>query len=291
MSDATTAGPAAGDATASPPSPTIEEWIDEHARSILKWRYIALSTMGLAACSFAAAKSRGVWFWLSIVGALLMAGLGATIAWARDHLVRSEKQRADLAAMAAEQVATRIWGTFAGAGFPLVTTLGRICAARPDERYDPLAAMIPQVLDVARVRIGTESTQNRAVLYERRDRDTLVLDATWAGRQRPGRDRWHRTAAPDLGRAVLDFLDGAGGQCLNYPDVRKRRPDGFGDPDEVSYRSFLAVRVVAGDERLGLLCVDSPIPGNFTDQDRSAMILLGGLLGAGMAAAQRGCQA
>ncbi|SDY50023.1 hypothetical protein SAMN05660209_03034 [Geodermatophilus africanus] len=277
-------------------SQTVDDWLDGHAKSLLRWRFIILSTMGLAAFSFGVGKSSGGFLWLSIVGGLLCAGLGGTIAWARDRVNRRDKERAAQAAATSAQeakdgqdLAAQILATFMGAGLPLVITLGNICAGADK---DARAVLVARVLDAARRRVGTKPVQNRAVFYRLVDSDTLVCDPTaWSGRERPPRrQRLQRTVEQSLGRTMLEFLSRDWPPFQDFPDVRERPPEGFGDPAEASYRSFLTVRVAAGTHRMGLLCVDSPVPGNFTDHDKDAMNLLAGMLGAGLAAAEvRAC--
>ncbi|MGY1855392.1 hypothetical protein [Modestobacter sp. SYSU DS0290] len=264
---------------------SIDDWIEGRLRGLLRWRFLALSTVGAALCGAAIGKTHGWALIAPLSGVIVFGLLAATIVWARDRLVRIEKARAAKVADEAKHVAERLWATLHGAGLPLMKTLGDICARSERDGYDSRSAMITQVLHVSRRRLGQDADENRVIFYERQDADTLRA-VDWQGRGHPPRHlQWERNQ-DRLGRSVLEFLDDDQPLFQDYPNVFEDPPDGL-DPRTASYRSFLTIRVVAGSRRLGILTVDSPHAGNFELRDRNALSLLSGLLAAGIAAAER----
>ncbi len=251
---------------------------------ITGWTSIVVVTVGtaLSAIGVGNATGRARVIWITLV--IIFAVASGTIVWARDKIARSERDAAQQRAADSEEVATRLMRTVVGTGHPLVSTLGQICAGMRSEDHDPYTAFIERILVAARDELGADRTENRAVFYRREDQDTLVCDNTWTGRDWPPRREWRRCDVP-LGRDVLEFLDGQGEPVRHFKDLYRESPRGFGNPKERPYRTFISVRVQAGDERLGILAVDSPTAGNFAgDSQKGLLTLLGGLLGAGLAA-------
>jgi GAF domain-containing protein len=68
---------------------------------------------------------------------------------------------------------------------------------------------------------------------------------------------------------------------VRYPNLGVQAPAGF-DIVGRTYKSFVAVPVRAGDEKIGLLTVDSDEVDVFTDVEEGYLRLLGGLLAAGV---------
>lgn len=267
--------------------------LDLLAGKIVRLRWLAFSTIGAAVSSFMVGKTHGWWLVLPITGVVAFGLLTASIAAARDRLSKAEKLEAAEKAEAAAQevdkvqaVAERLWGTIHSAGVPLLRTLGDINMKKSAESgIDQRTAMIVQVLEFTRRRLGQDPADNRAVFYERVNADTLTL-IDWRGRGHPPRHKQWLRHGDRLARTVHEFLDEDDPLFQDYPDIREDPPRGC-NPHEASYRSFLTVRVEAGGERFGLLSVDSPRPKNFTLRDRNALSLLSGLLAAGIAAAKQ----
>jgi putative methionine-R-sulfoxide reductase with GAF domain len=260
-------------------STSLDELADRVSEKLLRWRWIAASTLGVAGFSFWLGKASGWWYLPSAMGVLVFGLIAASITWARDRQVRLETEKA-------VSVARRLWATLTGAGLPVIKALGDICArAKSTASYDPGTALLTHVLDATRLRLGDDTTSNRSAFYERTSADTLTL-VQWAGRHGPPRHQeWRRDDIP-VGQGKLNFLDGTGGPFEDVPDVAKANLHGF-VPTDAGYVSYLTVRVVAGGETFGLLCVDSPVAGNFTERDKNALALLAGLLAAGLAAASK----
>ncbi len=290
MSQGATGGPRTGasDATAlqGAAKDVFNRFIHRRAKALLRWRYVVLSTVGLVAATFIAGKLPWPWFLIPLGVAVLCAALAGTITVARDRVTRDEKQeaaeaarRADQLAEDSEAIAKRLILTVTSAGLPLVKTLGDICGRETRGGYDLPTAMINQVLEAVRRRIGTDYAQNRAIYYQLEQSRLVLVD--WVGRgQAPNHLEWSR-ADPE-GHAVLAFIEGTGDLLRLVRDVAQE-PDRTGATP--TYKSYMAARVTAGRHRFGLLCVDSPEVENFTDRDRNPMTLLAGLLGAGVAAA------
>jgi hypothetical protein len=257
---------------------SLEKRVDRISRRLLRWRWIAASTIGFAGFSFWLGKADGWEFLPAGLGWLLFAGITASITWARDRQARKDKENA-------VGVAKRMWATLNGAGLPVIAALGSICSrTRPSGSTDPRTTLLTRVLDSTRLRLGDDTTSNRASYYERTDRDTLTL-VDWAGGLGPPRHRVWRRNDP-AGPMKFAVLDGMGSRFEDVPNVREANIPGFVLSD-AGYLSYLTTRVTAGEETFGLLCVDSPIAGNFTERDKTAISLLAGLLGAGEAAAGR----
>lgn len=259
---------------------SLDELADRISNKLLRFRWIAASTLGLAGFSFWLGKAGDWWYVPAGLGVLVFTLLGLAITWARDRQVRAERQRA-------VSVAQRLWATLTGAGLPVIKTLGDICAgATSTATYNPRAALLTHVLDATRFRLGDDLTSNRASFYELTAPDRLTL-VQWAGRHGPPRhSEWRRDDLP-AGQAKLNFVDGTiGGQFEDVPDVAKAALHGFVQTG-AGYASYLTTRVTAGGQTFGLLCVDSPEPGNFAERDKNALAMLAGLLAAGLAAASR----
>lgn len=271
----------------------VGDWIDDHLQRFLKLPYLVLSTVGLVLCGYAVGKTQGIAMVLWILGGALCAALASIIAFARDRktdrekrhaaeAAEEEKRKAALKAEDSEAIAARLLTTLTSAGMPLVKTVGDICGRDGNHRHDLRTALITQVLEATRRRVGTDSSENRAVFYERLDQDTLDCDLKWVGRdQAPRHQQWCRDDAD--GHAILAFLDADGDPVRTDKDASQ----GAGSHRPATYSTFMAVRVTAGLRRFGILCVDSPQASNFTGRDRNPLILLGGLLGAGLAASEK----
>lgn len=263
----------------------FEAWLDHQTPGLLRWRYIAISTLGLALSGVAVGALSGWWKLIPVAFMLLFGGLSATIIWARDRAVRVEKRRAAEASHDSEELAAKLMASVCGGGQPLIATLGDIAGGSTQiHGVEPASAMVARVLAAARHRVGVEPSDNRAVFIRVTDHDTLQF-VLHDGRDSPPRRReWTRSDGA-LGRDMLEFAFGNGTPYQDYPDLLEKAPPGFGNPAEASYRSFVTTRVMAGPQVLGLLCVDSPRAENFTGPAKQVLLLLAGILGAGLAMA------
>jgi hypothetical protein len=232
------------------------------------------------------------------VGVVAAGATTGLIGWLRDRAGRTDRKEIERAAgEAAEQaklaqeqeeaaraIAERLTLTLRD-GSSLISVLGQLCAGDgPDEAG--LTRLQERVLDAAR-RLG-DRQDNRASIYVFTDPDRLVLKGH-RGRPDEPRELFIRSDVP-YGRSVLEFADGlhpAQPPAQRYPDLVHDAPPGFGDPKARSYRTLIAVRIKPNGQSLGLLTLDSPVAGSLAASDISTMILLGKLLGAGMAVTRR----
>lgn len=256
-----------------PKAKTLDDRVDQWSGGLQRFPWLAVSTLGMAVFSFWLGEASKWWYLPAALGLVACAVLTALISAARERLASREKQKA-------VSLAEELWGTFTGGGAPAIDALGHICGGTGDLSARK-SALLQRVLDATRARLGRERVHNRAIFYERTGPDTLTL-VDWIGRQeRPRHTEWRRD--DPVGRAKLEFLDGDGSAFEDRPDATLA--PGFA-PAGAGYKSYLIVRVVAGGERLGILCVDSPQLNNFTVNDQSGISLLAGLLAAGWAAAK-----
>jgi putative methionine-R-sulfoxide reductase with GAF domain len=66
-------------------------------------------------------------------------------------------------------------------------------------------------------------------------------------------------------------------------NLKKEQVPHCQDPDKRSYESFISLPVRAGDKSFGLLTADSDTAYTLTNADRGFLILVAGILAAGLA--------
>jgi GAF domain-containing protein len=213
--------------------------------------------------------------------------LGAVGATAGTAILSGLKERqAAISAHAAKtaiEIKKDLAMALARAGEPLVTALGNATAATsPDDRREALSGLMHLVVDVAASRCGRNGPVRgnvRSVLYLLSD--TGLERKCYTGRQENSKPRksfirgtQHDELAIQLARSD---------DVLVVEDLENDPPKGFVDHKTKSYKSFISVPVKAGDTSLGLLCVDSDRAFSLNDVDRGYLVLLAGLLAAGIA--------
>lgn len=224
------------------------------------------------------ADNRGavaVYWYLGTVVGLFINGLisynkDRTATAARNSAIRSETD-----------LATALNNT----GQPLVAALGRVTACRRLEDANAAAGvLIDRAVSLAESVLATMfNSLTRAAYYsiegERGDRLERKLWHGWTGSTAP------RTSF-ELGRSehdneVVKFAHGE--NALLVDDLEERPPPHFVDPKGRVYKSFLSVPVRAGDKSYGLLTADSDRAYALTGNHRGFLILIAGVLGAGVA--------
>jgi hypothetical protein len=245
-------------------------------RRNLQFVLLALLPVIAATAAAIAAANHGpvrvYWAMLAVVATLCTAALN----------VVKDRQAATLATHAASaRLATASALNVAGA--PLVTQLGNVISAKtPKDRQLALDVLISRVVDVAQHVSGqATSTQGntRCTYYELAGdrlerRYTAGEGSTFARRFFQAGGSSHEDEVIRLARSDSSLL---------VHDVDHSAPPYFADYRGRSYKSFIAVPVRAGQESLGLLIVDSDQPYSLTDVDRGYMILLAGIIAAGLA--------
>jgi GAF domain-containing protein len=172
-----------------------------------------------------------------------------------------------------------------------VHVLGEVSASRdPEARRTALRVLVSAVVDIAQSQIGTISRPDvakrqskpriRSNFYAFSDSDTLKLVMYFPRNDSPRQDFVRGRSYHD--DDVID-LAARSRQVRMVPDLLEVAPPYFEDAPGRSYRSLIAVPVRAGQRSFGLLNVDCDQPHMLTDVDVGFMILLAGVLAAGLA--------
>jgi len=215
--------------------------------------------------------------------------LGAIGATAGNALFNALKERHTLAPTS---IARTVWHArtelalgFNRAGEPLVVALGNAVAApSQDQRRAALSGLMHLVVDLAATRCAraAEPTGNaRCVFYQLVDDSTLERKC-YAGRQGNSKPRKYFKSGGSLHEAEAVAL-ARGDEVLFVGDLEQDPPANFAHHRTKSYKAFLSVPVKAGDQNFGMLCVDSDTAWSLGDVDRGYVLLLAGLLAAGIA--------
>lgn len=181
----------------------------------------------------------------------------------------------------------RLATALTSSGEPLIAALGRVSAAdTPAKRDSAIDVLRSRIVDVARTQCGTGTrTEIRSVFYAFDSAQNLKRSEVCGREYNAARPQFlanhddHDSSAIAIAR---------GEKAVLVEDLPKSPPAGFEGADSKSYKTFISVPVRAGDRSYGLLTVDSPEAGSLTKVDRGYMILLAGLLGAGLAQATTG---
>lgn len=167
-------------------------------------------------------------------------------------------------------------------GKPLVVALGNVTATeRPEDAKRELAVLIDRAVSLAQTVLArTSYSQTRAAYY---CIDGTSLDRRlWHG--------WTGSTAPRMtfmpGRSehddeVIKFAHGE--NALLIQDLEDHPPPHFIDNKGRCYKSFVSVPVRAGSTSYGLLTADSDRAYALTETDQGFLILIAGVLGAGVA--------
>lgn len=194
------------------------------------------------------------------------------------------------AAVAGVAARTELGTAFARAGEPLITALGEVTAARsPEERRAKIEVLARLTVDIAAARCGREVADRgnvRSVFYQVSKSGDTLERYCFAGRQGNKRPR-QQFRRKDSSHDDLAFMIADSDEVLLVDDLDKDPPKEFRDSTTRSYKCFIAVAVRAGSEGYGLLSVDSDKPRSLTDVDRGYLVLLAGILAAGLGCRER----
>ncbi|GAA0743850.1 GAF domain-containing protein [Dactylosporangium roseum] len=248
-------------------------------RLVLPVLFPVVAAAASAAAAVAHGTARLLWIVLSVSGTAAT----AVVAVRRDR----QTAAAESAAAAAEaHLATGL----NEAGAPLLAALGNLTTAPTQAaRTAALDVLVHRAVDIAHHHCGrrrrTPHAARRAVFYALQGDDRLERRA-YAGRQSNAPRRGFRLGATahDTEAVRLALSE----EVLVVDDLHAAPPPHFADAKGRSYRSFIAVPVRAGDTPFGLLVLDTDQPGALTNADKGHLILLAGVLAAGLshAAAQ-----
>jgi len=185
-----------------------------------------------------------------------------------------EQRRRERERRAAEVVAIDMRTAMNDALDPIVRQIGRIAmASNSKDRIALREQTVPMVLNSASQLIGPDRV--RACWFRLDDGKPRALRPELS-EGRAGAPRTTFVEGTAVGDPVFDLL--ARNEHRFCADVSVLPPPGW-DPTRLhDYRTFLSVPVVAGSRALGLLTVDSLLPGDLTEGDVPLLRLLAGLL-------------
>jgi GAF domain-containing protein len=195
-----------------------------------------------------------------------------------------KERRAVVTRKNVEQIKTELAITLADIGLPLVTALGSVNSAQSlDDATASISVLIDSSVSLAQTQLGHQGDvpcRIRAAYYEF-DGDKLTRNNyhTWAGAKPPRIDF-------DTGRSDHDndVIKLARGEEVRFIRNLKNEPLPFcSDSDKRSYKSFISVPVRAGKKSFGLLTADSDTAYTLTNADQGFLILVAGILAAGLA--------
>lgn len=167
-------------------------------------------------------------------------------------------------------------------GQPLVAALGTVTACEsPDDANREVAVLIDRAVSLAQSVLSTTSdSQTRAAFYcIEGDRLERKLWRGWTGSTAPRTEFMSGRTEHD--NEVVRFAHGE--NALLIENLEERPPPHFIDFRGRVYKSFVSVPVRAGNKSYGLLTADSDRAYSLTGNHRGFLILIAGILGAGVA--------
>lgn len=259
------------------PPPTTESRTPRWARRALRYGASVFLPVAVASATAVAGASQGPTraFWA-------ITAIIATAASAIFALVKERQARA--ATRTASKARAQLAAGLNRAGAPLLTVLGKVTTAKTtEELHAALDVLAERVVDIAQSQCGRHRRPGanlRAVYYARVD-DRLER-RTWDGRQAntPPRRAFRAGVSPHE-TEVVRFADSE--DVLVVDDLYYHAPPHFVYSSNRSYSTFIAVPIRAGETSFGMLTVDSDLPGSLSEADKGHLILLAGVLAAGLA--------
>lgn len=241
------------------------------------WLTLLLTLVGVGAAVGAfvigvqAGAAQGVQQILLIAAGGALTGLGIVLAAVESFRRERAKRSAEQVAEAAEASLTF---TLNGAIAPITSYLGELAVTRDKTTRRLLVGQILQAVVDATVRLTAANA--RSTYYEYDSTHNVLTRVVWGGRSSQPRERFlPGTVDGDL---VIGLV--RSGEMVFIPDTEAETTV---LPHTDGYRTLIAVTVQAGSQRLGLLTVDSPMPGDLTEIDKELVRVLGNLLAGGIA--------
>lgn len=193
---------------------------------------------------------------------------------------------AEKAKMALAGAIMRVRIALAEASQPLITNLGRVSVARGNNKRPEIRTLVDRALLVLRAQCGTGTRESyRSSFYELQG-DMLVRKAH-EGRSGddPPRERFDADdpVPARRGDAQRAVEIARGERAVVVEDLLDDQQSLISNPAERSYRTVLAAPVNADGRRFGLLCLDSPEPGTLSKIDKHNIMLIAGVVAAGLA--------
>jgi hypothetical protein len=255
--------------------------LNEAARVTFRHTLGVFLPVGASALSFLVAANQGALKAYLIIGVIICTAGSALLAVRKEIIAR----RAGLAAESGKQ---RLRVSLAETSQPLVAALARVSSAIDlREKQSAIKVLLGQALATLRGQCGCGTRESYRSCFYLLDGERLVR-VMYEGR--PGE------AAP---RTTFDPLDdhdqerqadarnavklARGENALLVGDLHVEAPSFMARPKERGYRTMLSVPVNAESLRFGLLSVDSPEQGTLKDIDRRYIMLIAGVLAAGLA--------
>jgi hypothetical protein len=230
---------------------------------------VAVTTTAIAAVKHGPVRvywSLGTFFGVLVIG-LISYNKDRTSAVIREDAIRS---RTDLA--------TALNDT----GQPLVAALGNVTAADlPEDARREIAVLLDRAVSLAQTEMGSSSSSRTRAAFYCIEGDRLVRKSFhgWAGSDAPRTEFVQGRSEHD--NEVIRFAHGE--NALLVQDLENNPPPHFSDFRGRSYKCFVSVPVRAGRKSFGLLTADADQAFALTEVERGFMILIAGVLGAGMA--------
>lgn len=233
---------------------------------------VALPIMITVSSAFAGATVAPVkvYWWLGAIACTASMALLNTL-----KEVRSRK--ASLEGKAARE---KVRMTLAEASQPLVSALAQVSVAVDAEsKRRALDTLVNRAVATARAQCGMGRKETYRSVFYRLSEDRLERQAFEGREDDPLPRLVFRMEDGDYARYVIKLAQGE--ESLWVEDLHEA-PD-FIDAKKRNFRSLISVPVNANGRRFGLLGIDSPEPGTLRNVDTRFMILIAGVLAAGLA--------
>jgi putative methionine-R-sulfoxide reductase with GAF domain len=231
----------------------------------------AAAAVGAFLVSVSAGGADGTRRTVLVAAGAVLTGLGIVLAAA-------QRRRSDRALHTAEQIAfdaeVGLTLTLNGALAPITSYLGELAATADRAARAAIAGQLRQAVVDAAVTLTVSGS--RSAFYVQDPAGGRLVRAVYAGRSTLPRERFER-GTPD-GDFVLELV--ANGDLLFIDDVSAHPVI---TPSTPGYAAVIAVAVTAGPRRFGMLTVDAPQVGQFTQTDVELVRVLANLLGSGQA--------
>jgi putative methionine-R-sulfoxide reductase with GAF domain len=251
----------------------VPEWLRTRRLSMLLTGVAMLCAVGAFVDALAAGASHGT-------RRYVLMGVGGFLTACGILLTAVERWRSEQARRTAMQVAIdtaeELMVTLNGALAPITSYLGDLAVAPGLVERQAILGQLRQAVVDAAVRLTV--AESRSTLYVMEASGDALVRSAYAGRSALPRVRFSTGTAD--GDFVLDLVQR--GDLLFVEDVAAHP---LVSPHTTGYTTVIAVAVTSGPQRLGMLTVDAPRPGDLTATDVELVRVLANLLGAGLAQA------
>jgi hypothetical protein len=213
------------------------------------------------------------------IGAIAAIGTGAALSVIKERRAKSAHRTADLTK---SELASKL----ADIGFPLLTALGNVTSAKTtDEAMAAINVLIDRSVGLAQTQLGQQTGRAchiRATYYELTEaKDKLMRNKshTCAGAKLPRPEFVRRNNDHDG-----DVIRLALGEDARFIRDLSTEPLPYSlDSGNRSYKTLIAVPVRARKSAYGLLTADSDVAYSLNNADMGFLILVAGILAAGIA--------